>query len=125
MNAKITCFATLSDLRNYIAEIERGVSLKDALRKGDNGKGASGKITAQYHTPMVALPRVVIEGKFGNLKKAWGAKVKVSIRYKKDVVAEVADIGPPGICDINPAALVAMGYSPDEMISVEGEWTWI
>ena len=56
-------------------------------------------------------------------KAAWGKKVKCTIG-RKTFFCEVADIGPVGVCDLNPAALLAANLPEDQELNVQGEWEW-
>jgi len=122
--ARITSFATEQDLRRFKACRQTGKSERECLKVGDNGIGASMLVTCQRHTPMCALPRKEIMAKFGVPSKGWGSKVRVYV-FKKTVVCTLADIAPARVCDLNPAALVALGLEPNADISAPGEWEWV
>ncbi len=124
MKARLTSFATYQDLVGYIDCLLNGGSETYCYRKGDNGRGASGKVTGQQHTPMVALPSSELKKKWGSTSKAWGKKVLVKTGTR-EAVAIAADISPPGVCDLNPAMLIAMGYPGDKELNVQGTWEWI
>lgn len=123
-SAKITSFATYQDLVAYIRCLQSGKSTNTCYNYGDNGVGASGRVTAQQKTPMVALPAAVLKAKWGSTKAAWGKKVRVHLR-DQSAIAEVADLGPTGVCDLNPAALIALGLQPDAELSAVGKWEWV
>lgn len=125
MNARLTSFATYQDLVAFVDCIEAGGTFNKCLSKGDNGRGASGMVTAQVKTPMVALPRKQIVSKWGNVAKGWGKQVRVKCGDDKNQIAILADISPDGICDLNPAMLLAMGWPEDMELSVQGSWTWV
>lgn len=101
-NARATSFATLKDLVAFIKCKAQGGSDNHCFNYGDNGEGAWGDTTAQLSTPMCALHGV---GHRGDL-------VKVTIG-NKSVVCELRDRSPEGVCDLNPAALVALGFPSD------------
>ncbi len=124
MNAKLTSFATYQDLVGYIKCLQDGNSSEFCYRKGDNGVGASGKTTAQIRVPMVAIPTSEMKAKWGSTSAAWGKKVKVTLKGKS-AICEVADIGPKGVCDLNPAALIALGLPQDMELSEQGSWEWV
>lgn len=96
--------------------------------KGDNGIGCWGDNTAQLDTPMVALPPDDMISKFGSVKRAKHAKVRVSYKGKQ-VLAILADRMPwkknikngAGI-DMNPATCKALGLTPP--VEAEVEWNW-
>lgn len=123
MNARITSFATYKDLVNYIKCLQKGNSSAFCCAKGDNGVGASGKVTAQTHTPMCALPQHEMAAKWGSARKAYGKMVTVCLRGKF-VDCELADLGPKGVCDLNPAALMAFGLSQETELNEMGTWEW-
>lgn len=109
MPMRATSFATYKDLRGYIKCLVAGGSARGCLAKGDNGTGAWGANTAQTKVPMCALP----PGLGGN-----GTKVKVTIISSgKTVICERRDIGPRGVVDLNPAALLALGMSQETELS--------
>ncbi len=124
MKAKLTSFATYQDLVGYINCLLAGGSENGCYNKGDNGTGASGKVTAQVKTPMVAVPSSAMKAKWGSTSKAWGKKIEVKCGNRV-AIAECADIGPVGVCDLNPAMLIAMGWPEDKELSVQGEWDWL
>lgn len=124
MKAKLTSFATYQDLVGYIKCLQAGHSSTFCYNRGDNGVGASGKTTAQINTPMAAIPSAEMKRKWGSTKKAWGKKVHVKFE-DREAIAEVADIAPVGICDLNPAMLIAMGWPQDKELSVQGSWEWM
>jgi hypothetical protein len=122
MNCKLTDFSDYSDLTSYInCRDNQGGTPQHCLSVGDNGTGASGKITAQDHTPMVALPSADIRAKWGSTTSAWGKMVNVTYGGKT-IKAELADISPTGVCDLNPAALAALGQK--HPFSDQGSWEW-
>jgi hypothetical protein len=124
-HCKLTSFATYRDLVSFCDCVEQGGTFNHCLSHGDNGRGASGHVTAQQHTPMVALSRATIVGKWGSLHNGWGKKVWVTAPNGKRASGELADFcSEDGICDCNPAMLVSLGYSPDEELSVPGQWEW-
>lgn len=123
MKAHLTSFATFADLVGYIDCLTAGGSAQACLAKGDNGRGASGHITAQIHTPMIALPRAEMVKRWGSVSAAWGKPVKVTLNGKTSM-AQCQDIAPAGICDLNPAALVALGLPADTELKADGEWEW-
>jgi hypothetical protein len=109
MSMRATSFATYKDLKGYINCLVKGGSARGCLRVGDNGTGAWGANTAQTKTPMCALP----PGLGGN-----GTKVKVRITSSgRSVICERRDIGPKGVVDLNPAALLALGMSQETELS--------
>ena len=123
--AKMTSFATYKDLVGYIKCLLNGGSENYCYSKGDNGVGSTGKITAQEHTPMVALPKAEVVAKWGSVKAAAGKRVRVQLPSCPAFEAEYADTAPAGVCDLNPASLKAAGLSPETELNVTGTWEWI
>ncbi len=121
MNCKLTDFADYSDLTNYIHCRDTGGTQQGCLSVGDNGIGASGKITAQEHTAMCALPAHDIQARWGSTSNGWGKTVLVTYSGKT-IEVELADISPSGVCDLNPAALAALGQK--HPFSALGSWEW-
>lgn len=122
--ARFTSFATYQDLVGYIKCLQAGGSTNYCYNKGDNGVGASGKTTAQIHTPMCAIPPAEMIARWGSKKAAYGKVIECRL-MGKTIRCEVADIGPAGVCDLNPAALLRLGLSQDTELSVSGTWTWV
>jgi hypothetical protein len=112
-----TSFATDQDVARYKAAKAQGMTDREAFRYGDNGLGASGRITNNYQTPMVALPSNLIKQLFGSLKQGWGQEVEVmsplnGARFK----ASVEDhSGTNPVIDLNPAAALMAGASEDNV----------
>lgn len=88
------------------------MSVQEALNTGDNGVGAwDDPCWMVVGPPICALP------------KPWehNQQVRVTIpQLNKSVVCIVRDRSPGGIVDLNPAALVQFGLSPDEDIAYDG-----
>ena len=127
MLAKATSFATLKDLYNYIKCRNSGGSETFCYSKGDNGEGAWGDMTATLKTPMVAIPPSEMVARFGkgNSKLARGARVRVILKGCNPFIAEVRDKAPPGVIDLNPAALVAAGLPSDTELNTIAVWEWV
>ena len=128
MNARGTSFATYQDLVNYINCRDAGGTSDHCLNVGDNGRGASGKTTAQIHVPMCALNSADLHAKWGTTAAAWGKQVRVTLNgmgHGNAFECEVADLGPAGVIDLNPAALIAAGLPEDTELECPAEWDWI
>jgi len=117
MKLRATSFATFKDLVGYIRCRDAGGSARSCLWLGDNGQGAWGDTTAQLHTPMVALSRANGAQKH--------RKVRVTVDGCKPFNAIVGDIGPSGVVDLNPAALLAAGLPIDAELSRPAEVTFL
>ena len=125
--ARATSFATLKDLHGYIKCLLDGHTESYCYNFGDNGEGAWGDITAQLHTPMVALPPAEMRARWGSTKGAHGKSVIVTLNgqgHGHSFVAVVADIGPPHVIDLNPAALAAAGLPTDTELDCAASWDW-
>lgn len=117
--SRATSFATYQDLVGYIKCLLGGDSETHCYNYGDNGVGASGKTTAQIHTPMVALPAHSALGKHVSIT------LQAGFGHGEPFIAEVADIGPEGVIDLNPAALIAAGLPEDKELSCSASWEWV
>lgn len=130
MNVLASSFADPADVRAYNRAKAAGKSDKEAFKLGDNGVGCFGDFTAQLVTPMCALPPDDMITKFGSVKAAKHARVKVESRENGAVViCLLADRMPwkknikngCGI-DLNPAAAKALKLKPPFTHPVK--WTW-
>lgn len=124
MNARLTSFATYKDLRGYIKCRDGGGSPSFCLNKGDNGEGYAGDNTATTKVAMCALPKAELIRKWGTTLKARGKPVKVTMG-NKTVLCELRDIGPTGVCDLNPGALVKFGLDQETELNEPGKWEWV
>lgn len=128
MNTHASSFADPADVRRYNAAKARGLPDAEAFKVGDNGVGCFGDFTAQTHSPMCALPPDDMIAKFGSVKKAKHARVRVWAN-KLCIVCVLADRMPAkknikngcGI-DLNPAAAKALGLKPP--FKEPAEWQW-
>lgn len=125
MKSKATSFATFKDLVGYIDCLLAGGTENGCYRKGDNGRGAWGDVTAQVHTPMVALPPGEIAAKWGTSKAGRGKLVKVTLAVGNTFTAEVRDKSPAGVIDLNPASLKAAGLPIDTELNTTATWSWL
>jgi hypothetical protein len=128
ITATASSFADPEDVARYHRARETGLTFEQSLRVGDNGVGKWGDITAQTHTPMVALAPSVLRSRWGSLKQAHRKPVNVTLG-QRTVRAIVADIMPErhsGITkagiDLNPAASKALALKPPHMVTVT--WSW-
>lgn len=122
--SKLTDFADFTDLVAWTDKASTFLSpiqIEACDYVGDNGRGASGKITATLDTPMCALPEVVIIARWGSLENGWGRPVQITYQGKT-ITAAVQDGSPVGDCDLNPAALAALGQK--HPFSAMGSWQW-
>lgn len=108
-------FADPEDLRRYQEAIASGATEEQALKVGDNGKGAWGDNTASTTDPIVALPPDMPGVYHNRLVQITGPK--------GTVVARVGDKAPNnGRIDLNPAAAMAVGH-PGGVVPVQ--WSFL
>ncbi len=128
MTSRATSFATYQDMVAYIKCRNNGGSETGCYSRGDSGIGAWGDVTAQIHTPMVALPVSEMVKKWGTSKAARGKKVRVTLPQVgngRTFAAEVRDKGPAGVIDLNPASLILAGLPEDQELQTTAEWSWV
>ena len=112
---RATSFADVADLRSFNRAKRDGKTTEEALAVGDNGVGAWGHSTVAGTGPCCALAKTV-EG-FRPLRV-------VRIFYgEKHVDADVRDIAPSGVIDLNPDACEELGLAPP--VSTFVDWTWL
>lgn len=133
MNTLASSFADPADVRAFNRCKASGKSDVECFKVGDNGVGCWGDLTAQMHTPMVALPPQEMEKQWGSVAKAKHKKVFVALvtaggstwNYVACVLADVmprkANKSGAGI-DLNPAASAALGLKPPHLVKVEWKW---
>lgn len=112
---RATSFADAEDLRRYNRAIHEGKSSREALEVGDNGIGAWGKSTAEGTGPCVALSPHVAGFRRGGLVRVFYGE--------KSVDADVRDIAPEDVIDLNPDACAALGLKPP--VSTHVDWVWL
>lgn len=121
-------FADPADVRRFKAAKAKGMSDRQAFAVGDNGVGCFGDFTAQSTTAMCALPPEDMVARFGSVKKAKHARVRVCAN-NLSVLCILADRMPSkknikngcGI-DLNPAAARQLNLKPP--FKVPAEWQW-
>ncbi len=126
IKAKASSFADPADVAAFKKCKATGKTDQQCFKVGDNGIGQFGKITAQTHTPMVALHQSDMIAKWGSVIAAAHRLVTVSFKGKT-VTASVEDrLGVAGRIDLNPAAAAALGLTPpidpDTTVVV---WAWV
>lgn len=90
---------------------------------GDNGIGQFGKITAQEHTPMVAVHGAAMKARWGSVQGAAHRPVQVTANGLT-INATVEDrISAKGRIDLNPAAAELLGLKPPFV--VPARWSWV
>lgn len=112
---RATSFADAEDLRRFNRARREGKTTVEALEVGDNGVGAWGHSTVRGTGPCVALSPHTVG--FRPLRM-------VRVRYgDKHVDADVRDIAPANVIDLNPDACEELGLKPP--VSVYVDWTWL
>jgi hypothetical protein len=123
MQAMASSFADPADLVAFHECKRTGRTDQECFKVGDNGIGQFGKVTAQTHTPMVALHADDMIAKWGSVAAAAHRKVRVTVG-KRGVIARVEDrLGIRGRIDLNPAATKALGLTPPFLIPCT--WRWV
>jgi hypothetical protein len=120
--ALASSFADPEDVAAFVRCKSLGRSDKECFLVGDNGIGQFGKITAQLHTPMVALHADDMVARWGSVQAAAHKKVRVRLRGR-EVIASVEDrMSERGRIDLNPAAAKALRVTPPILIWCK--WSW-
>ena len=115
-SALASSFADPEDIAAFIRCMDTGRTDLQCFRVGDNGIGQFGKITAQTHTPMVALHAEDMRAKWGSVAGAAHRPVKVWFGARM-VFAMVEDrLGVEGRIDLNPAAAATLGITPPFLV---------
>lgn len=118
-------FADEADVRSFKKCKTRGHSDKYCFGVGDNAIGYGGLDTANPENPMAALPRRVIEAKWGSLIK--GHRKPIDVTYKgntvRGIVGDYMSAGLRAKIDLNPGFQVKFGVEPPFLIPVQ--WRWV
>jgi hypothetical protein len=116
-------FADPADLEAFQMCKAEGKSDQACFKIGDNGVGQFGSLTAQTHTPMVAIHKDDMIARWGSVDAAAHRVVLVTIRGKT-IRATVEDrLGVRGRIDLNPAAAKQLGLTPP-FLEQECRWRW-
>lgn len=120
---KASSFADPADVAAFNRCKATGKSDVQCFAVGDNGIGQFGKITAQTHTPMVAVHKTEMVSRWGSVIAAAHRPVKVRANGIT-IDATVEDrISAPGRIDLNPACAKLLGLKPPFMVPCEWKWT--
>jgi hypothetical protein len=112
---KATSFADAADLRAFNRGRKAGKTEVQALSDGDNGMGAWGLSTVKGTGPCVALSPSV---------EGFARNRMVRIFYgERHCDADVRDIAPDGVIDLNPDACEELGLIPPVRVMVD--WIWL
>jgi hypothetical protein len=122
LSATASSFADPADVVAFKKCKAQGKTDQQCFEVGDNGIGQFGKITAQDHTPMVAVHADDMKARWGSIIAAAHRPVTVTVN-EKTVEATVEDrIGVKGRIDLNPAAAKELGLDPPFL--VQCVWNW-
>lgn len=122
-SAIASSFADPADVAAFKRCKAQGKTDQQCFKVGDNGIGQFGKITAQTHTPMVAVHAEDMKARWGSINAAAHRPVAVTVNGKT-VAATVEDrIGVRGRIDLNPAAAKALGLTPPFLVPCTWNWT--
>jgi hypothetical protein len=121
--AEASSFADPADVRAFKRCKAEGKTDQQCFKVGDNGIGQFGKITAQDHTPMVAIHKDDMIARWGSVIAAAHRPVTVTIGGKT-IQATVEDrLGVAGRIDLNPACAKQLGLTPPFLIK-NCVWNW-
>jgi peptidoglycan hydrolase-like protein with peptidoglycan-binding domain len=121
-NCDASSFADPADVEAFKRCKATGKTDLQCFAVGDNGIGQFGKITAQDHTPMVAVHSDAMKAKWGSITGAAHRPVRVTVNGKT-VDATVEDrISELGRIDLNPAAAKQLGLKPPFVVPCS--WNW-
>ena len=117
-------FADAGDVRAFRKCKNNGHSDKYCFGVGDNAIGYGGLNTSNAEIPMAALPRRVIEQKWGSLLK--GHKKPLEVTYKdivvQGIVGDYMSAGLRAKIDLNPGFQTRFGVEPPFLIPVKYRW---
>lgn len=119
---KASSFADPDDVAAFNRCKATGKSDLKCFAVGDNGIGQFGKITAQTHTPMIAVHKTEMIARWGSVTGAAHRPVKVKVNGIT-ICAKVEDrISAPGRIDLNPACANLLGLKPPFVVDCEWKW---
>ena len=121
--AEASSFADPADVKDFKQCKAQGKSDQACFKVGDNGIGQFGKITAQTHTPMVALHKSDMIAKWGSVNAAAHRVVNVTVQGKTIQAAVEDRLGVAGRIDLNPAAARQLGLHPPFLVK-NCVWSW-
>jgi len=110
-----TSFADASDLLAYNRALHDGRTPQEALAVGDNGLGAWNRSTVKGTGPCFALHPSVEGFRPGRL-----ARITYGEKY---VDADLRDIAPKNVIDLNPDTCEALGLRAPVKVMVD--WSWL
>lgn len=124
--ALITCeassFADPADVAAFNRCKLTGKTDLQCFAVGDNGIGQFGQITAQEHTPMIAVHGSLMKARWGSIQGAAHRPVIVTVKGIT-INATVEDrISAPGRIDLNPACAKQLGLRPPFVVPCTWQW---
>ena len=115
-------FANPADVAAFQKCKLTGKSDLQCFAVGDNGIGQFGKVTAQDHTPMVAVHKTSMVARWGSVAAAAHRPVRIKVG-DKIIEATVEDrISAPGRIDLNPACAKLLGLRPPFVVPASWQW---
>lgn len=116
-------FADPADVIAFNKCKSQGKSDKQCFAVGDNGIGQFGKITAQDHTPMIAVHHDVMVSRWGSEHGAAHRPVEVMANGHTFTATVEDRISAPGRIDLNPACAKIAGLQPPFVVPCT--WRWL
>lgn len=115
-------FADPADVAAFKKCKATGKSDLQCFAVGDNGIGQFGKVTAQDHTPMIAVHKDAMIARWGSVQAAAHRPVLVKVG-EQIINATVEDrISAPGRIDLNPACAKLLGLHPPFVVPASWQW---
>lgn len=123
INAIASSFADPKDLDMFKACKSLGNSDQACFAVGDNGVGQFGQVTAQDHTPMVAIHKNDMIRRWGSVEAS--AHRWVAVRMEgRSIHATCEDrLGVEGRIDLNPACAKQLNINPP--FTKACQWQWL
>lgn len=116
-------FADPADVRAFDNCKTTGKSDLACFAIGDNGIGQFGKITAQDHTPMIAVNKETMIARWGGVLASAHRPVEVEINGHVFKATVEDRISAPGRIDLNPACAKVAGLQPPFVAFCN--WRWL
>lgn len=124
IHCEASSFADPADIEQFRRCKQTGKSDVACFAKGDNGIGQFGKVTAQEHTPMVAIHRTFMVQRWGSVLASAHRGVELSIDNGPVIQCTCEDrISAPGRIDCNPAVLRISGRKAP--LKAKAKWRWL
>lgn len=123
INAIASSFADPKDVEDFKKAKAKGMTDQEAFKYGDNGCGQFGQVTAQEHTPMVAIHKNDMIRRWGSVEAS--AHRWVAVRLEgRSVHATCEDrLGVEGRIDLNPACAKQLNINPP--FTQACQWQWL